>query len=186
MVEEFGWSPAYARAVLTVWKLRPSYCQAILRYPTRINLDGSPTGEDVDDAARATARAVSKSASRGGRSRRQGRKKRDCGRRLKRARKRKRRNPCQRSPTRHPNPPRRGERGFLAGDRRTRADGARAPCASCRGEGKDFRRLRRGVALIVKQDVKPRALRRNKRELIARGRYDHSCSLSRYASGAWT
>src|SRR5277367_2293574 len=35
MVEEFGWSPVYARAVLTVWKLRPSYCQAILRYPTR-------------------------------------------------------------------------------------------------------------------------------------------------------
>jgi sRNA-binding protein len=57
MVEEFGWSPVYARAVLTVWKLRPSYCQAILRYPTRINLDGSPTGEEVDDAARATAKA---------------------------------------------------------------------------------------------------------------------------------
>jgi sRNA-binding protein len=57
MVEEFGWSPAYARAVLTVWKLRPSYCQAILRYPMRINLDGSPTGEEVDDAARATAKA---------------------------------------------------------------------------------------------------------------------------------
>src|SRR5271155_274538 len=55
MVEEFGWSPAYARAVLTVWKLRPAYCQAILRYPTRINLDGSPTGEEVDDAARDAA-----------------------------------------------------------------------------------------------------------------------------------
>jgi hypothetical protein len=29
MVEEFGWSTAYARAVLTVWKLRSAYCQAI-------------------------------------------------------------------------------------------------------------------------------------------------------------
>src|SRR5271166_4088562 len=55
MVEEFGWSPDYARAVLTVWKLRPAYCNAILRYPTRINLDGSPSGEEIDAAARATA-----------------------------------------------------------------------------------------------------------------------------------
>ena len=55
MVEEFGWSPDYARAVLTVWKLRPAYCNAILRYPTRINLDGSASGEEIDDAARATA-----------------------------------------------------------------------------------------------------------------------------------
>jgi sRNA-binding protein len=55
MIEAFGWTPDYARAVLTVWKLRPAYCHAILRYPTRINLDGSPGGEDVDDAARAAA-----------------------------------------------------------------------------------------------------------------------------------
>ena len=55
MVEEFGWSPGYARAVLRVWKLRPAYCKAILLYPTRINLDGSPSGEEIDDAARATA-----------------------------------------------------------------------------------------------------------------------------------
>ncbi len=52
MVEEFRWSPDYARAVLTVWKLRPAYCKAILRYPTRINLDGSPSGEEIDDASR--------------------------------------------------------------------------------------------------------------------------------------
>jgi len=56
IVEEFGWSPDYARAVLTVWKLRPAYCQAILRYPTRINLDGSPSGEEIDDRSRATAK----------------------------------------------------------------------------------------------------------------------------------
>jgi sRNA-binding protein len=55
LVDEFGWSNFYARAVLTVWKMRPAYCQAILRYPTRMNLDGSPSGEDIDDAARAMA-----------------------------------------------------------------------------------------------------------------------------------
>ena len=43
--------------MLTVWKLRPAYCNAILRYPKRINLDGSPSGEEIDNAARATAKA---------------------------------------------------------------------------------------------------------------------------------
>ena len=55
IVEEFGWSRDYARAVLAVWKLRPAYCKAILFYPTRINLDGSQSSETVDDRARATA-----------------------------------------------------------------------------------------------------------------------------------
>jgi sRNA-binding protein len=57
IVEEFGWSPDYARAVLTVWKQRDAYCLAILRYPTRINLDGSPSDEGIDEASRATATA---------------------------------------------------------------------------------------------------------------------------------
>ena len=57
IIEEFGWSRDYARAVLAVWKLRPAYCQAILRYPTRINLDGSESSETIDDRARATATA---------------------------------------------------------------------------------------------------------------------------------
>jgi hypothetical protein len=55
IIEAFGWSADYARAVLAVWKLRPSYCNAILRYPTRINLDGSPSNEEIDDTSRATA-----------------------------------------------------------------------------------------------------------------------------------
>jgi sRNA-binding protein len=55
IIEEFGWSADYARAVLAVWKLRPAYCNAILRYPTRINLDGSPSDEIIDDTSRATA-----------------------------------------------------------------------------------------------------------------------------------
>jgi len=55
MAEELDWSPEYTRAVLTVWKMRPAYCRATLLYPRRINLDGTPSGEEVDDAARATA-----------------------------------------------------------------------------------------------------------------------------------
>ena len=56
LVEAFGWSPPYARAVLSVWKVRPAYCQAILRNMHRINLDGSPSDEEIDDVARAMAK----------------------------------------------------------------------------------------------------------------------------------
>jgi hypothetical protein len=37
------------------WKRRDAYCRAVLDYPTRIALDGSQTGETVDDFARAAA-----------------------------------------------------------------------------------------------------------------------------------
>jgi sRNA-binding protein len=57
IIETFGWSAAYARAVLSVWKLGPAYCNAILRYPKRINLDGSPSDEEIDDRSRAAATA---------------------------------------------------------------------------------------------------------------------------------
>jgi sRNA-binding protein len=56
LVEAFGWSPPYARAVLMVWKVRPAYCQAILRNTHRINLDGSASDEEIDDTARALAK----------------------------------------------------------------------------------------------------------------------------------
>jgi sRNA-binding protein len=56
LVEAFGWSLPYARAVLMVWKLRPAYCQAVLRYTHRINLDGSASDEEIDDVARAMAK----------------------------------------------------------------------------------------------------------------------------------
>jgi sRNA-binding protein len=52
---ELGWSPGYARAVLMVWKLRETYCRAVLRYAQRINLDGSASAEEVDDKARKDA-----------------------------------------------------------------------------------------------------------------------------------
>jgi sRNA-binding protein len=56
LVEAFGWSPPYARAVLMVLKLRPAYCQAVLRNTHRINLDGSASDEEIDDTARAMAK----------------------------------------------------------------------------------------------------------------------------------
>jgi sRNA-binding protein len=55
VIEAFGWTRPYARAVLMVWKLRPAYCQATLRYKHRINLDGSVSEQEVDDRARALA-----------------------------------------------------------------------------------------------------------------------------------
>ena len=50
--EAFGWSPAYAKGVLGAWKARESYCRAVLAYPYRVGLDGSPTEGIVDDQAR--------------------------------------------------------------------------------------------------------------------------------------
>jgi sRNA-binding protein len=52
----FGWSRPYARAVLTTWKMREAYCRAVLCYRQRIALDGSVTGEEVDDGARVIAK----------------------------------------------------------------------------------------------------------------------------------
>ena len=55
--EAFGWSPAYAKGVLSVWKAREAYCSAVLAYPNRVGLDGSPTEAIVDDQAREMATA---------------------------------------------------------------------------------------------------------------------------------
>jgi sRNA-binding protein len=56
LIEEFGWSLGYAYGVLAAWKIRLAYCQAILRYPTRINLDGSASDEEVSDISRQQAK----------------------------------------------------------------------------------------------------------------------------------
>src|SRR5208283_4726420 len=55
IVEALGWSPQYAKGVLSVWKGREAYCRAVLAYPQRIDLNGSPT-KDIDDEARALAK----------------------------------------------------------------------------------------------------------------------------------
>ena len=53
--ETLGWSGPYAKAVLQSWKLRESYCRAVLAYRQRIALDGSESDELVDEAARKIA-----------------------------------------------------------------------------------------------------------------------------------
>jgi sRNA-binding protein len=55
IAEAMGWTPAFTHGVLMAWKSRVAYCNAVLRYNERINLDGSPSGVMVDDAARAMA-----------------------------------------------------------------------------------------------------------------------------------
>jgi sRNA-binding protein len=37
-----GWSDPYTLGVLSRWKLAPLYCQAVLKHPQRVGLDGSP------------------------------------------------------------------------------------------------------------------------------------------------
>src|SRR5208282_2804177 len=57
IVEALGWSPQYAKGVLSVWKGREAYCRAILLDPNRVKLDGSVIEGAVDDEARAMATA---------------------------------------------------------------------------------------------------------------------------------
>ena len=52
---EFGWSLPYTKGVLLVWKQRTAYCNAVLRYDDRIDLDGAPSGQQVGDQARLDA-----------------------------------------------------------------------------------------------------------------------------------
>ena len=56
-VQEALMEPHYTKGVLTVWKAREAYCRAVLAYPNRIGLDGSPTEAIVDDQARTLATA---------------------------------------------------------------------------------------------------------------------------------
>ena len=52
-----GWTRGYARGVMLVWKSRKAYCRAILCYSVRINLDGSPSEDPVNDRDRELAKA---------------------------------------------------------------------------------------------------------------------------------
>jgi|SRR5271170_7558406 len=51
-----GWSRAYTRGVLTAWRSRGGYCEAVLRYERRYDLTGVETRQTVDVWARAKAR----------------------------------------------------------------------------------------------------------------------------------
>lgn len=56
IVGRTGWSPAYARGVLQAWKQRAAYCEAVLRENLRVDLNGEPLSETVDERARDDAR----------------------------------------------------------------------------------------------------------------------------------
>jgi sRNA-binding protein len=56
IVERTGWTHDYARGVLQGWKMRAAYCEAVLREPLRIDLNGKPLTAPVDEEARAMAR----------------------------------------------------------------------------------------------------------------------------------
>lgn len=56
LVQEMGWSAPYANGVLSAWKNRTAYCNAVLRFDERLNIDGSLSAERVDDDARETAK----------------------------------------------------------------------------------------------------------------------------------
>ena len=49
IAERTGWSVAYTYGILQAWKLLDRYCEAVLRYDRRWNLDGEETAETVDD-----------------------------------------------------------------------------------------------------------------------------------------
>jgi sRNA-binding protein len=52
-----SWTGSFTHGVLKGWKSSAAYCRAILRDPERVNLDGTPSGEMVDDEARRLATA---------------------------------------------------------------------------------------------------------------------------------
>ena len=58
IIEQTGWSHAYARGVLDGWKGRAAYCEAVLRHDRRWNLNGEEVADSVvDEAARSMARS---------------------------------------------------------------------------------------------------------------------------------
>ena len=56
IAERTGWSRWYARGVVQVWKARKAYCEAVLRYGQRFDLNGKPVEQTVSEEAREQAR----------------------------------------------------------------------------------------------------------------------------------
>jgi sRNA-binding protein len=54
---ELGWSLAYIEGVLSVWKQRRAYCNAVPQYDLRRDLEGATTGAMVGEAGRTMAKA---------------------------------------------------------------------------------------------------------------------------------
>jgi sRNA-binding protein len=56
IAERTGWNRSYVRGVVHVWKARDAYCQAVLRYGQRFDLNGEPVEQTVSEEAREQAR----------------------------------------------------------------------------------------------------------------------------------
>ena len=54
---EMGWSVPFTWPALMRWKRSVWYCKAILKHTERVHMDGSVSGETVDDEARVMAQA---------------------------------------------------------------------------------------------------------------------------------
>jgi sRNA-binding protein len=53
-----GWSWGYTRGVVKAWKTRSSYCDAVLRYDRRFDLNGDAVDEAVSEHSKEQARQV--------------------------------------------------------------------------------------------------------------------------------
>ena len=58
IAERTGWSRGYARGVVHVWKARNAYCNAVLNFTNRFDLNGEPVEQTVEDSAREQARRL--------------------------------------------------------------------------------------------------------------------------------
>ena len=58
IAERTGWSRGYTRGVVHVWKARNAYCEAVLRFEQRFDLNGEPVDQTVEDSAREQARRL--------------------------------------------------------------------------------------------------------------------------------
>jgi sRNA-binding protein len=56
IAERTGWSRSYARGVVHVWKARDAYCEAVLRYDRRFDLNGDPVEQTISEESREQAR----------------------------------------------------------------------------------------------------------------------------------
>jgi sRNA-binding protein len=56
IAERTGWDRSYVRGVVHVWKARGAYCEAVLRYGQRFDLNGEPVEQTVSEEAREQAR----------------------------------------------------------------------------------------------------------------------------------
>jgi sRNA-binding protein len=56
IIAEMGWDKDYTHGVLKAWRVRLSYCEAVLRSDKRIDINGNPTTEIISETSKTEAR----------------------------------------------------------------------------------------------------------------------------------